>query len=312
MIDIISDLLDSEDSKKKDSSVIKNENLSDSVIDNVNFNDDFELDDDNDDSFNDEESFAIPQDDDNYKDLDVDALDNYDDEEIRKQKFADFSAQDNEDPDPDSIINYDEEKRKSDSFQPSFLSNNDNLSNEEILEKYFKDYLVLRKISGNFTKYPHSSRIPSNILSDSTSQVEINDDPELHDAQTKHNSSVVVYKNEEGDIEYIEIMCTCGNKTIIKMKYDDVNSAELIRESTTSFVLVKDHDSMENDEAQSDIAPEDDNESIIPEDLLMEALSEANSDDNLETNDENIEPEPEKDNYIDQLFDDLEDIQNNE
>ncbi|OGU13931.1 MAG: hypothetical protein A2475_16155 [Ignavibacteria bacterium RIFOXYC2_FULL_35_21] len=87
---------------------------------------------------------------------------------------------------------------------------------EEVLKKKFKDYLQIRNISGVESDIPHSSRIPAEKVRDSGVMMEILDDPAINDEQ-KH-SSVYVHKNENGDIEIIEVVCSCGKKTFISLQ----------------------------------------------------------------------------------------------
>lgn len=86
---------------------------------------------------------------------------------------------------------------------------------EEILKKKFKDYLQIKNITGTKSDIPHSSRIPSEKVKDSGVMMEILDDPAISDEQ-KH-STVYVHKNENDEIEVIEVVCSCGKKTFISI-----------------------------------------------------------------------------------------------
>ena len=87
---------------------------------------------------------------------------------------------------------------------------------DEILKNKFKDYLQIKNITGGQTDIPHSSRIPAEKVTDSGVTMEILDDPASKDEE-KH-SSVFVHKNENDEIEIIEVVCSCGKKTFISLK----------------------------------------------------------------------------------------------
>ncbi|TAL68970.1 MAG: hypothetical protein EPN82_08650 [Bacteroidetes bacterium] len=87
---------------------------------------------------------------------------------------------------------------------------------DEVLKKKFKDYLQIKNITGRQTDIPHSSRIPAEKVTDSGVMMEILDDPAMKDDE-KH-SSVFVHKNDNDEIEIIEVVCSCGKKTFISLK----------------------------------------------------------------------------------------------
>ncbi|MBI5325542.1 MAG: hypothetical protein HZB41_09790 [Ignavibacteriae bacterium] len=96
---------------------------------------------------------------------------------------------------------------------------------DEILKKKFKDFLQIKNLTGSNTDIPHSSRIPAEKVTDSGVMMEILDDPAMKDEE-KH-SSVFVHKNENDEIEIIEVVCSCGKKTYISLKNtDDVQESE--------------------------------------------------------------------------------------
>jgi hypothetical protein len=90
---------------------------------------------------------------------------------------------------------------------------------DEILKKKFKDFLQVKNFSGTGKEIPHSSRIPAEKVTDSGVMMEILDDPAIS-GEEKH-STVFVHKNENDEIEIIEVACSCGKKTFISLKTSD-------------------------------------------------------------------------------------------
>ncbi|MCL5991198.1 MAG: hypothetical protein M1419_03750 [Bacteroidetes bacterium] len=111
-----------------------------------------------------------------------------------------------------------EDLRKEKSFSNLIKGDPDDYDKptEEVLKKKFKDYLQIKTISGVESDMPHSSRIPAEKVRDSGVMMEILDDPAITDEQ-KH-STVYVHKNENDEIEIIEVICSCGKKTFISLQ----------------------------------------------------------------------------------------------
>ena len=111
-----------------------------------------------------------------------------------------------------------EDLRKDKSFSNLIKGDPDEyeMLTEDVLKKKFKDYLQIKNISGTNSEIPHSSRIPAEKVRYSGVTMEILDDPTLTDEQ-KH-STVYVHKNENDEIEIIEVVCSCGKKTFISLK----------------------------------------------------------------------------------------------
>ena len=158
-------------------------------------------------------------------DLDEDPFgEEFDREDVVNTKISveDDSDSDDElpDVDVDSILNYDEEKRKTDYFENQFSSENEDKADEEILQKNFRDFLVVKKITGRFEGIGSDSRIPGERIIDSGKSIELSDDPN-HEVKSDKKTTIAVHRNENGDISFIEVICSCGEKTTIALDFGE-------------------------------------------------------------------------------------------
>ncbi|MGA2296150.1 MAG: hypothetical protein ABSG15_01200 [FCB group bacterium] len=90
---------------------------------------------------------------------------------------------------------------------------------EEELQNNFKDFMQLKKISGTASGMPHIGRIPSDQLVETDKTIEITDIPGYEEMEKP--SSVYLHKGENNEIEVIEITCTCGRKTFLRLDFDE-------------------------------------------------------------------------------------------
>lgn len=121
--------------------------------------------------------------------------------------------------DIDSIINFSEDDRKN----MHFTNKIDNTASSEETgphepHKDFLDFLVLPKISGTNTKVPHSQRLPSEYVQVRGEKIEISDDPDV-DFHLNKPATVIVNRDELGEVESIEVVCRCGERTYIKFEF---------------------------------------------------------------------------------------------
>lgn len=91
---------------------------------------------------------------------------------------------------------------------------------EQRLQKSFKDFLIVPEIGGSQHTYNSNRRIPAEKTVDSGQVVEIAKDSALDDSPHDQNS-VLVHRNTNNEITHIEIACTCGRKTIIRLESDN-------------------------------------------------------------------------------------------
>ncbi len=150
--------------------------------------------------------------------LTLEELELYDEQKYLNKKFKNII----EDSNIKKISTLpDELKNLFDETQFQEYEDYEKLRDEEILQKNFKDFLILNKISGNFKGLSGTNRIPRNKVLESKNII-IEDNPLLidFDEETKNKTTVVTHKNEHDEIEYIEVLCECGSKTVIKFDYD--------------------------------------------------------------------------------------------
>lgn len=100
-------------------------------------------------------------------------------------------------------------------------------------EAAFKDFLILKRISGELKRKHKTDLIPKDIVQESgeTVIIEIPPEEEEHD-----NTKLLVHRNDDNEIEKIELVCSCGKKHIIKFLYEEntekseVNNSEIAEE----------------------------------------------------------------------------------
>ena len=151
--------------------------------------------------------------------LDLDSIENYDEGVINQKKFKSLS----DDPSIKRIDTIDDDLRKELSFRNyNTREEEESMTDQEILRQNFKDFLILRNISGELSGISHTNKIPEDKIRDTNKSIVIEDDPNISETdEKKHSSSVVLYRNELEEIEYIEVMCSCGQKTVIEFDYEN-------------------------------------------------------------------------------------------
>jgi hypothetical protein len=107
------------------------------------------------------------------------------------------------------------------------LFKDEDISEEENYQEYqiknFRDFLVLPKISGAKKSISNKHLIPKEIIEGEDEKVEILNKPpfkEIIDGE----SSIIVNRNIEGEIESIEIVCKDGERILIKFDFEDSNN----------------------------------------------------------------------------------------
>lgn len=209
--DVIADVL------SENSAAISDENVSLFDMDEEQLDkfkdDEFSADDD---KFTDDAEKSTSDDE---KTPDIDSITGYD-EELRKAKsFNDISKR--PDVDVDSVLNYSEEKRKEKSFTIQFGATEDTRTLAEISEQNFSDYLIYRKISGSKEGHLDQCRISADDLTDKGEVIEISDDLELKNDELSRHTTVITHRDKDDVVEFIEIICHCGHRTLIKMDYEN-------------------------------------------------------------------------------------------
>lgn len=131
--------------------------------------------------------------------------------------YSDSKNENESDFDLDNLLNYDEEDRKSDSFESLYEDSYFTRSETERLSSNFKDFLELPRIAQGKPSKTKGNHIPSENLIIRKDKIEITDENLGNDKR----STVLINRNEVGEIVGIEVLCTCGEKTIIKLEYED-------------------------------------------------------------------------------------------
>ncbi|MCX6147571.1 MAG: hypothetical protein NTW25_10040 [Candidatus Kapabacteria bacterium] len=125
--------------------------------------------------------------------------------------------------DLEQILNYKDESRKDRLFASKIAPDAESVNiKPDELHKHFSDYLILPKISGLNNKIPSSNRLPSDYVSSRGEKVEIADDPYL-DKTKETPASVIVNRDQHGEVESIEVICQCGERTFIKFDFAEEN-----------------------------------------------------------------------------------------
>lgn len=108
------------------------------------------------------------------------------------------------------------------SFDPDNLESFSKKAQKERDKRAFEDFLAVPKISGKHPSAIHHARIPAEIVLDTGKVLEITYD-DVVDAEEERNS-LLLHRNEEGYIEQIDILCSCGRKYSIQLS--DTESEE--------------------------------------------------------------------------------------
>lgn len=92
----------------------------------------------------------------------------------------------------------------------------------EFLQENFRDYLLAKKITGNNPLKYSDKVIAQEIIEQTNKSVEIADF--THSSDVTKKTSILINRDDEMDIESIEILCKCGEKTV--MKFDAVEGLD--------------------------------------------------------------------------------------
>lgn len=103
---------------------------------------------------------------------------------------------------------------------------------EERMKREFQDYLILKELAGNNRGVPTGARVASSLVNTTSTVVEIAT-PEFHEEHDSGSSTVVLHKNEHGEITQIEILCSCGKKNVVHLEYTDNELSESHDEALT-------------------------------------------------------------------------------
>ncbi|MFP4368228.1 MAG: hypothetical protein ACLFR2_01470 [Candidatus Kapaibacterium sp.] len=88
----------------------------------------------------------------------------------------------------------------------------------------FMDFMQLPKISGGIKRSENKHIIPGDSLKTVNKKIEITDDISEDEHGHRH-SSVVINRDETGEVESIEVYCKCGERTLIQFDYISYDEA---------------------------------------------------------------------------------------
>jgi len=143
---------------------------------------------------------------------------NQDDEDINKK-----SKKNSKEVDIDALLKYSEEDYLNRKFKNEYSNDNFEITptdEELLLKKNFKDFLILPSISGKLSGIANSNRIPSENVKQVTGFIEISDEISDEANHNSGNSTMLINRNSRNEITSIEILCKCGERTVIHLDYE--------------------------------------------------------------------------------------------
>lgn len=85
----------------------------------------------------------------------------------------------------------------------------------------FADYMELREIKGTKAFTPSRRLVGAEYVVSRDAKVEVMKG-EGAAASAHHPVTVLVHRDEENDMRSIEVVCSCGKRTLIALEYDDM------------------------------------------------------------------------------------------
>jgi hypothetical protein len=113
------------------------------------------------------------------------------------------------------------------------------------LQDNFQDYLISKKISGNHKIRFSDKVIAKEFVEESHQQIEVADLLHSSGLEVK-KTSVLIHRDDDMEIESIEILCKCGEKTVIKfaqvenMEEESLNDSDSVYSQTNGTEIVVD------------------------------------------------------------------------
>lgn len=102
---------------------------------------------------------------------------------------------------------------------------------KQFLQENFKDYLLAKKISGKSDTKFGQKILPKEKINENNEKIEISDFYSQR-STLQQKTSLIINRNEDSEIESIEVFCKCGEKTIIKFQEKDISSSMDSHEGT--------------------------------------------------------------------------------
>ncbi|MGI6370312.1 MAG: hypothetical protein GX372_01820 [Ignavibacteria bacterium] len=125
------------------------------------------------------------------------------------------------------------------------------------LKEGFSDYINVPKVSGNKQRNYSDRYIPSDSIKEDVSKIEFADlELNVRNKEMK-KTSILINRNEKSEIESIEVLCRCNEKTIIKFDVgeDDIDEVSKFTDKTVLVV-----DTILDNETEKELKEESDEE----------------------------------------------------
>lgn len=146
--------------------------------------------------------------------------------------------------DLEKILKTDEGDRRQRIFNKEYIGEEDpHESNDMRLQKHYMDFLNFPLIAGTKSGIPHSNLLPSEYLQSRKKKIDIVDEPNIKHKHDKP-SSVIINRDESGELESIEFYCKCGERTFLKFDYVD----SVLSDNLTEVITAEDESGAVKDE----------------------------------------------------------------
>jgi hypothetical protein len=118
--------------------------------------------------------------------------------------------------------NYEKDKYRKKIFNETLeIKSVDQSEGEKKKPKKFKDFLELPKSSGHRKNMSNTNCYSADTIIDDGSSIEIVDEFGEELARRPDTTKIITNKNSDGEIESIEVICGCGNRTVIKLDIEE-------------------------------------------------------------------------------------------
>ena len=126
-----------------------------------------------------------------------------------------------------------DEKKKN---EEEYISPQDELFNQR--KKNFVDYVSANVISGNKVRRYSDTYIPEEFTAEvDTKKMEIVDLASLSGKEVK-KTSVLINRDENNEIDSLEVLCKCGERTLIKFDFEEDEQEEARIMTKNTLVVV--------------------------------------------------------------------------
>lgn len=143
---------------------------------------------------------------------------------IIKQKDIDINYPKFGEEEAEAYLKEDYEQAKKKKFSPSFIPKEEDTEGEfdqqEFLIKNFKDFLVVPKIAGKNPSRKSRNVYSKEEVEQKEASVEISNNVPFEDVSSSE-SSVIVNRGIDGEIESLEVYCKDGEKILIRFDFGD-------------------------------------------------------------------------------------------